>query len=61
MPAPFDTDHPRADLLRHTGFQVRFVDDLPAIVTSPEFVDWCVERLSALLPVHRWLLAQLTD
>ncbi len=61
VPAPFDTDHPRADLLRRTGFQVRFVDDLPASIGSPGFVEWCVERLATLLPVHRWLLAQLID
>lgn len=61
VPAPFDSDHPRADLLRHTGFQVRFVDDLPASVSSPGFVDWCAERLSALLPVHHWLREQLID
>ena len=29
VPAPFDADHPRADLLRRTGFQVRFVEALP--------------------------------
>ena len=61
VPAPFDAEHPRADLLRHTGFQVRFVDDLPDSVGSPEFIEWCVERLATLLPVHRWLLAQLID
>ena len=61
VPAPFGPDHPRADLLRHTGFQVRFVDDLPAAVSSPGFVDWCAERLVLLLPVHRWLRANLID
>lgn len=59
VPAPFDADHPHADLLRHTSFQVRFVDDLPDSVSTPDFVDWCVDRLSALLPVHRWLAANL--
>ena len=59
VPAPFDPDHPRADLLRHTGFQIRYVDDLPASVSSPAFAGWCVDRLSALMPVHRWLLEQL--
>jgi Conserved hypothetical protein (DUF2461) len=61
VPAPFDADHPRADLLRHTVFQVRFVDDLPDSASSPDFADWCVDRLTALLPVHRWLLANLID
>ena len=61
VPAPFDADHPRADLLRHTGIQVRFIDDLPVSVGSAEFSGWCAERLEALLPIHRWLIANLTD
>jgi uncharacterized protein (DUF2461 family) len=61
VPAPFDADHPRADLLLHTGFQVRFAEPLPASIDRPEFVAWCAERLAALLPVHHWLLANLTD
>lgn len=61
VPAPFDPDHPRADLLRRTGFQVRFAEPLPASVDSPAFVDWCVGRLDAVLPVHRWLRAHLID
>jgi len=61
VPAPFDGDHPRAELLRHTGFQVRFVEPLPATIAAPGFVDWCVVRLDALLPVHRWMRDRLTD
>lgn len=61
VPAPFDGDHPRADLLRHTGFQVRLVEPLPSSIADPSFVDWCVVRLDALLPVHRWLRDHLTD
>ncbi len=61
VPAPFDAGHPREDLLRRIGVQVRFVDDLPEFVGSPQFVDWCVARLEALLPVHRWLTEHLTN
>jgi hypothetical protein len=61
VPAPFDADHPRAALLLHTGFQVRFAEPLPVSIDRPVFVAWCAERLAALLPVHRWLLANLTD
>lgn len=61
VPTPFDAAHPRADLLRMTGFQVRFVEPLPASVGRPEFVGWCTRRLDALLPVHRWLVANLTS
>jgi uncharacterized protein (DUF2461 family) len=59
VPAPFGADHPRADLLRLTGFQVRFLESLPDDVGSPEFAGWCADRLAALLPVHRWLLTNL--
>lgn len=59
VPAPFDADHPRADLLRRTGFQVRFVETLPDSVGTPGFAEWCADRLAALLPVHRWLTANL--
>ncbi|MDJ0768096.1 MAG: DUF2461 family protein [Ilumatobacter sp.] len=60
VPSPWNADHPRADLLRRTGFQIRFVDDLPDSVGAPEFADWCVDHLDALLPVHRWLVANVT-
>lgn len=60
VPASFGADHARADLLRLTGFQVRFTDDLPGTISSPQFADWCVERLEELLPVHRWLVAHIT-
>lgn len=60
VPAPYGTDHPRAELLRLTGFQVRFTDDLPDTIATPHFADWCVERLEELLPVHRWLVAHIT-
>ena len=61
VPAPFAADHPRAGLLRHTGFQVRFVEPLPDIVATPDFAGWCAERLDALLPAHCWLVANLID
>lgn len=61
VPSPYDADHPRADLLRQTGFQVRFVEPLPDNVSTPAFADWCVERLALLIPVHRWLCNHLTD
>ncbi len=60
VPTPFDAEHPRADLLRKTGFQVRFTEDLPDAIDGPSFADWCTERLQTLLPVHHWLTRQLT-
>lgn len=60
VPRPWDGDHPRAHLLRKTGFQVRFAEPMPATVGDATFVDWCTERLAELLPVHHWLVRELT-
>ncbi len=60
VPKPYDADHPRADLLRKNGFQARYLDDLPATVDRAALADWCVERLEPLLPIHRWLVDELT-
>ena len=60
VPAPFTANHPRAELLRLNSFQVRFTQDLPETISTPHFASWCAERLEELLPVHRWLLANVT-
>ena len=60
VPPPFEADHPRADLLRKTAFQVRFAENLPDAIADPSFADWCADRLESLLPVHRWLADHLT-
>ena len=61
VPAPFEDAHPRADLIRRTGFRVCCAEPLPASVDTPGFADWCTGRLEVLLTVHRWRLANLTD
>lgn len=55
VPRGFDENHPRADLLRRTGFQLRFLEPLPKSVSKPSFLPWCLRRLHDLEPVHRWL------
>jgi hypothetical protein len=59
VPPPWTDEHPRAELLRMTGFQVRFRIPLPREVERPEFAPWCAEHLSELLPIHRWLVNHL--
>ena len=59
VPKPWDADHPRADLLRKSGFQVRFILPLPKSVAKPAFAVWCEKHLRDLLPVHRWLMKSL--
>lgn len=60
VPKPYDEDHPRGDLLRHKGFQVRFSEKTPSSISSPSFVDWCTGRLVRMADVHRWLVENLT-
>lgn len=59
VPSPWATNHPRADLLRRTGFQLRFSQALPSLIDSPAFAPWCVDRLRELLPVHQWLVREI--
>lgn len=59
VPKPFDEDHPRAALLRHKGLQARWAEPTPKTISSPDFVDYCADRLDACTPVHQWLVANL--
>jgi uncharacterized protein (DUF2461 family) len=60
-PSPWDEQHPRAELLRRTAFQLRFAEALPAeLVERPELARWCGQRVDELEPVLRWLVAVLT-
>lgn len=59
VPAPYDADHPRGDLLRHKMLQVRWLKPVPKAVTKPTFAGWCADQLEAALPVHRWLVDNL--
>lgn len=59
VPKPWEDDHPRADLVRLTGFQVRFREPLPKVIDKPGFTSWCETRLRDLPPVHRWLVSEI--
>lgn len=60
VPKPYEPDHPRADLLRHKGLQIRWIEETPDLVSSPAFVGWCTERLTRAGGVHRLLVSHLT-
>lgn len=61
VPAPYPSDHPRADLLRRKSFQVRTVAALPASMSAEDFAPWCARQLDALLPIHHWLVDHVED
>lgn len=56
VPKPYAEDHPRGDLLRHKGFQVRWVKKTPKSITTPKFADWCATELERASSVHHWLV-----
>lgn len=61
VPKPWPADHERADLLRRTGFQVRFMEPHPKRIDTPAFAAWCTQRLGELWPVHRWLVDHVAE
>ncbi len=59
VPKPYDGDHPRADLLRHNALHAGTEEPLPEELGSPEFIDWCMERMAPLHGLHSWLMGAL--
>jgi len=58
VPAGYDADEPRAELLRHSGLYAWVEHAPPPPEThTPDFPAFCVEEYRRLLPVQRWLLA----
>jgi len=59
VPRAFDSDHPRAELLRHGALYVSGKWKLPRAASGPGFVGWVADRLEQIAPVERWLTATL--
>ena len=59
IPRGFDSDHPRAELLRHAALYVSGEWKLPRVAAGPGFVGWVADRLEQMAPVERWLTATL--
>jgi len=55
VPVGFSADAPRADLLRMTVVHAIRHALPPAEFTTPEFVDWCMERFLKTKPLVDWL------
>lgn len=56
VPAGYDADHPRAELLRYQGLYAHTGSIPPAVLTSPQLVDVVFEHFQALAPLHQWLV-----
>lgn len=58
VPAPYPSDHPRADLLRRRGvFAERSLAE--SLVTSSRFLDECLAAFTRTAPLVTWLSAAL--
>ncbi|WP_204808113.1 DUF2461 family protein [Mycobacterium riyadhense] len=60
VPAPYSSEHPGANLLRHKAmFQLRWAEELPADVSTHRLVAFSAARLARLADLHRWLVANI--
>ena len=55
VPRGYDPDHPRADLLLHTGLFAIQELKLPPETHTEKFVTYCTARLKKVLPLFDWL------
>jgi uncharacterized protein (TIGR02453 family) len=55
IPAGFDADHKNAHFLLHKGLYAGDDEPIPGELHTPAFVDYCLERYRAMLPLHKWL------
>jgi len=56
VPAPYEADHERAELLKLKSFQLRWSMKMPTSVGSRKFPDWCAAQFDRAAPVHHWLV-----
>jgi uncharacterized protein (TIGR02453 family) len=61
VPRDFESDHPRADLLRRADLFVGGEWKLPRAVSAPSFAGWVADRLLTMAPVERWMTAVLEN
>lgn len=59
VPKPYAEDHPRGDLLKHKGFQVRWMKKTPKSITTAAFAEWCASELERTISIHKWLVEHL--
>ena len=60
VPTPYAADHPRGELLRRKGLQLRWLRSLPDTVGSESFVDECARELAGASSIHHWLVEHTT-
>jgi uncharacterized protein (TIGR02453 family) len=56
VPRGYDPEHERADLLRHKGLYMYRRDVGSSKVTSPKFIDMCLDWSEKTAALHKWLV-----
>ncbi len=54
IPAGFDAFHPNATLLLHNGIYASIETAIPEEFFTPKLVDFCLDKMEPLVPLHRW-------
>jgi uncharacterized protein (TIGR02453 family) len=57
IPVGFDPSHPNADLLLYNGLHVGIEESIPVQFFNHRLLDYCMEKFSPLVELHRWLVA----
>jgi uncharacterized protein (TIGR02453 family) len=61
VPAGYDSNHPRATLLRHNALYIHPPRLGADVVCSATLVHRCLEHFQAMAPLQRWLVKVLQD
>jgi uncharacterized protein (TIGR02453 family) len=61
VPPPYRDDHPRRDLLRLESVLAWERLELPAELDTMTFAHWLAIRHARFSPLHRWLVANVTE
>ena len=57
VPAGYDAEHPRADLLKHTGLYIYRSEKVPAATFTSRFPAYCLAHWKKMAAVEDWLAA----
>jgi uncharacterized protein (TIGR02453 family) len=56
VPAGYDAEHPRADLLKNKGLWSKSPDISPEEIIRPDLVDVCFDHAVRMVALHKWLV-----
>lgn len=56
VPREYAADHPRAEWLKYKGLWASTPQIPWDVVTSPAFVDTCVQHFTVMAPLHHWIV-----